>query len=82
MTHPWRQAIAVAVAEKRIKPSAAPKLLDEYEQFFRLPAGAHIDISPEDTNRWRCAATYRRCWHQAKKRKNGMIRFWNLGAIV
>ena len=82
MMHPWRQATAIAVAEKRQRPAEQSRLIDEYEQFFRQPAGAFIDLAPKSLNRWRCAATYRRCWIQAKKRKNGMIRFWNLGPIV
>ena len=75
MTHPWRTATAIAVAEKRTRFS-------EYELFFSQPVGSHIDIQPDDLNRWRCAGETRKAWYQAKRRKNGLIRFWNLGARV
>lgn len=80
--HPWRTATAMAVAEKQTRPAENHRLLDEYERFFAQPVGTHVDIKPDALNRWRCAATWRKCWHQAKKRRNGMIRFWNLGPQV
>lgn len=56
--------------------------ISEYEEFFSRPVGSHIDIQPDDLNRWRCAGETRKAWYQAKRRKNGLIRFWNLGARV
>jgi hypothetical protein len=82
MSHPWRNATAVAIEERRPRTPKNHRIISEYEEFFSRPVGSHIDISPEDLNRWRCAATWRKCWHQAKKRRNGMIRFWNLGPQV
>jgi len=57
-------------------------IFSEYEEFFSRPVGSHIDIQPDDLNRWRCAGETRKAWYQAKRRKNGLIRFWNLGARV
>jgi hypothetical protein len=82
MSHPWRKATAIAVAEKRERIPGNHRIISEYEEFFSRPVGAHIDIAPEDLNRWRCAGETRKAWYQAKRRKNGKIRFWNLGARV
>ena len=81
--HPWRSATAIAVAERVAKPvTTNHRIIDEYERFFSLPVGSHIDIKPDDLNKWRCAATWRKSWSHAKRRRNGMVRFWNLGPKV
>jgi len=82
MTHPWRTATAIAVAEKRTRSVENHRIISEYELFFSQPVCSHIDIQPDDLNRWRCAGETRKAWYQAKRRKNGLIRFWNLGARV
>ena len=82
MSHPWRNATAVAIEERRPRTPKNHRIISEYEEGFSRPVGSHIDISPEDLNRWRCAGETRKAWYQAKRRKNGKVRFWNLGPQV
>ena len=82
MSHPWRKATAIAIEERRTRNPENHRIISEYEDFFSRPVGSHIDIQPEDLNRWRCAGETRKAWYQAKRRKNGKVRFWNLGARV
>ena len=52
MSHPWRNATAVAIEERRPRTPKNHRIISEYEDFFSRPVGSHIDIQPEDLNRW------------------------------